>query len=851
MATAVVLSSVVLIPTCASALEYDSPDPGSNQFGSAVAAQPVPSAGKHQIYIGDPGADVPIADSGALYIFDDQNTALIARILNPAPAESDGFGSSIAVWPKEQPGILAVGCPGKDSTQADSGCVYLIDAATQGLLRTIANPAPALARNFGQHIATFGQNAAAGFLAVGVPTYDASGMGSVYVFSLATGALTRQIVSPAPYAGEHFGQSVYERDGTLFVGAPGNRVSPSPANPPVALYAFDAYSGVLSFEFFARERDLQFGAAVASNGAVIAVGDPHIWDAQIGRTLWHSATFFYDATTRDVLSAISHWDVWGHIQPDSPQLGAAIAEGNRVFAVGDPYRCNVTVAHGGSLEVLSVINDPYGGGVSPTAIYGFGASLCAAGNNILIGEPDLLQGGLIRGKAHLVETPDAPVPSTPTGVDAEAISNAQVRVTWSDVAWDRGYHIFRRTGTEEPALVGTTAQSTTEFIDNSVRPVTKYYYTVQAFNALDVSGQSREAVAQTPALPRNMKRMIANPEPTTADAFGTALDVTGSNLLVGAPGYDTPFAENSGRAYQFSARTGAQVRTFSAPTPQPNAAFGHAVISGPSYTAVGAPFEDSSFGDEGAVYIFKTSNGEFVRRIANPYPADGDHFGYALARTGNTIAIGTPGALEANGGGTIYICDMRSGKITRTIVHGSGVGGESVAFGTRSKIASIDRGESAWSGDVYVFGSRGDVISSRHDAFSIDAQGSNFIIGTLHQASTSGWFAYQMDPDDGGAVASYPSPEFNVADQFGYSVASHRSSALVGAPGDHHAAGSGAYYVFDSSRGILKSRVDDPTPNPGDQFGCAIASSRYGIFVGAPGDSWNGPATGTVFVMSP
>lgn len=829
-----------LHPATAIALEYDSPDLGDNRFGSALAAQPIPSTGRQQLYVGDPGADIGAIDAGALYVFDDQSTALVARIQNPAPAESDNFAASVALWPKDTRGMIVVGCPGKDAVTTDAGCVYVLDAVTRALLRTIINPEPAQGDGFGRILTTFGQSASTGLVAVGVPSRQCA-----YVFDLSTGAYVRKLISPEAYAGERFGSSVYERDGKLFVGAFGNRTTSQGA-----AYAFDAYSGAFLFDLVGGFGDVEYGTSICSNGAVIAVGDPLLYVVVPPRLQQSAITYLYDATTRELLTAILPKSGVSYPLIRGPQLGKSICEINRSFAIGDPFVSNVRTVHGGSLEVTD-IQDPHGDPGFPYATHLFGAALCPAGTRLLVGEPGVWQYAGIeltfRGKAHLLPCPSADPPATPTGVHAEVISNAQVRITWNDVAWDRGYRIFRKTNTTAFELFGTVGQNATEFVDNSVRPLTQYLYTVQAFNLLDASAQSAVVGATTPGLPAKMRRMIADPAPTTADWFGTALATLSGNVVVGAPGHDSAFAVDSGEAYLISASTGARLKTYSPPTPQAAAWFGMSVAASPYYVAIGAPFEDSTVQDEGAVYIFSGYTGKFVRRIANPSPVAGDHFGFSLAMRGTTLAIGKPGSLDVDGGGKIYLANLAYGRITQTIP-GDG-GAQGLAFTSWGNIGSVDPGPTHSPGTVYRFGSRGNSLGSRPDGFSIAGTGANFLVGTVHRTITSGWFAYLLNGTNGDIIRFFTNPEFDASDQFGFAVAADGLSALVSAPADHHAAGGGAYFVFDSNKSTLKTRVDNPTPNPGDRFGYAIAPSPYGIFVGAPGDCWNGPATGTVFLM--
>lgn len=93
--------------------------------------------------------------------------------------------------------------------------------------------------------------------------------------------------------------------------------------------------------------------------------------------------------------------------------------------------------------------------------------------------------------------PDTTPPSVPAGLNANAVSGAQIDLSWSastDNVGVTGYTV-RRDG----VIVGTTA--TTTFIDTGLTPNTSYSYTVDAFDAAgNASAESGVVQATTSAI---------------------------------------------------------------------------------------------------------------------------------------------------------------------------------------------------------------------------------------------------------------------------------------------------------------------------------------------------------------
>ena len=96
-----------------------------------------------------------------------------------------------------------------------------------------------------------------------------------------------------------------------------------------------------------------------------------------------------------------------------------------------------------------------------------------------------------------IDTPAAPVPDKPTGLEATA-THGQVVLTWDDPGDDTitGYVILRRvrvndTGGDFSVLVADTGNAATTYTDDTVAASTTYTYRIKAINEHGVSERSR------------------------------------------------------------------------------------------------------------------------------------------------------------------------------------------------------------------------------------------------------------------------------------------------------------------------------------------------------------------------
>jgi hypothetical protein len=88
----------------------------------------------------------------------------------------------------------------------------------------------------------------------------------------------------------------------------------------------------------------------------------------------------------------------------------------------------------------------------------------------------------------------SPPPPAPTGLQAEALDNLRIRLTWNDVSGEDGYFVNK--GDDVIALLGAGA---TTYTVGGLAPGTSHCYFVRAYSQNGgVSGQSDQACALTP-----------------------------------------------------------------------------------------------------------------------------------------------------------------------------------------------------------------------------------------------------------------------------------------------------------------------------------------------------------------
>ena len=171
-------ASSALAKPCDLLRTFQKPTPAANDdLGCSVAAV------GNNVLIGAYRDDAGASEAGAAYLFDGSTGALLRTFLNPTPAESAGFGCSVAAVGDN----VLVGAYGADAGAERAGAAYLFDGSTGALLRTFLNPTPAAYDYFGNSVAAVGNNV---LVAARCDDTGAANAGAAYLFDGSTGEVT-------------------------------------------------------------------------------------------------------------------------------------------------------------------------------------------------------------------------------------------------------------------------------------------------------------------------------------------------------------------------------------------------------------------------------------------------------------------------------------------------------------------------------------------------------------------------------------------------------------------------------------------------------------------------------------
>lgn len=162
---------------------------------------------------------------------------------------------------------------------------------------------------------------------------------------------------------------------------------------------------------------------------------------------------------------------------------------------------------------------------------------------------------------------------------------------------------------------------------------------------------------------------------TSHDAFGTAADAEGDWLAISAPLMERdPATESQGAVYMFRQIDGVYVQQqrLMAPSPQSDAQFGSAIDLDGGSLVVGAVTEDdpATGQDAGAVYVYDLvgSQWELQQRLSAGDGAPGDLFGHGVAKNGETLVAAA--SLDDNefgvNMGTAYVFEHIGGSWQET-----------------------------------------------------------------------------------------------------------------------------------------------------------------------------------------
>ncbi|MBL9148667.1 MAG: FG-GAP repeat protein [Phycisphaerae bacterium] len=351
---------------------------------------------------------------------------------------------------------------------------------------------------------------------------------------------------------------------------------------------------------------------------------------------------------------------------------------------------------------------------------------------------------------------------------------------------------------------------------------------------------------------------LKSTNPISFGQFGIAVagipDIDGDtfgDMVVGAWSETASGQAEAGRAYVFSGRTGALIRSHFSPNAEFDGGFGWAVAGIGDVTGdgrgdyiIGAYQENGSgINDSGRVYVYSGATGNLVRTHTMPSAESFGRFGYSVSSAPDLTGDGKQdyviGATGAGTSGKVYVYNGTSGALVRTTsAPGSAAGGN---FG--HAVAGVPDADGDGTGDYAVGAPYASPGSSPLDAGR----------------------AYLFSGATGFVIHEFASPNETASGQFGYSVAGVADTGGNGL-GDVVVAGwletaegfsdSGNVYIFSGTFGGLNLSFPSPNAESNGNFGMSVfgVGDRNGdgyedILVGAPGETPTATLEGRAYVI--
>jgi hypothetical protein len=335
------------------------------------------------------------------------------------------------------------------------------------------------------------------------------------------------------------------------------------------------------------------------------------------------------------------------------------------------------------------------------------------------------------------------------------------------------------------------------------------------------------------------------------DFFGPNVAIDGDTVVIGAF-LDDDVPLSSGSAYVFVRNTAGvvcgetqtvdswcQQQKLTADDAESGERFGHRVALSGNTAVITAPRDDDGVDDgtgfrAGSAYVFVRSGTVWSQQVklrADDF-SDGDEFGSSAAALGDVVVIGARFE-DTNGvdAGAAYVF-ARNGTVwtqEAKVIATDGSAGD--LFGTSAALA----------GDLLLIGAH------RHDGSGEDSGAAYVFERNLYDEPCVETETYDpwceravLTADDGAA-----------GDIFGYAVALHDSTALIGAPGGGSGTYPGSAYVFGKSAGVW-TQLDKLTANDGfvdDGYAYSVGLTGQTALIAADNDDDNGLETGSTYIF--
>jgi MYXO-CTERM domain-containing protein len=324
-----------------------------------------------------------------------------------------------------------------------------------------------------------------------------------------------------------------------------------------------------------------------------------------------------------------------------------------------------------------------------------------------------------------------------------------------------------------------------------------------------------------------------------ADAFGTAVSLSGNTAVLSAPGVNG----GDGAAYVF-VRTGVgapwtEQQRLTGTSPTMMARFGAAVAVSGDAAVVGASGENDG---EGGAYVFTRSGSAWslAQALTSEDPMSTGSFGAAVAIDGDTAFVGQPNPATGPGSVFVYVRSGTTWNLQQELTEGATRDGFGTAIALSGDTAVVGAPIAEITpGAAYVYVRSGTTWTVQQQLTTMDAAPGDFF-GTAVAVDGDTVFVGAPTVAQQGAVFVFVRSgtewtqelELSPGATTGYGAAVALSSGLaaVGAFDVLNDSGAVFTYTFSSGGVTLQAGL-----SPLDQAGTAVALEGTTLIAGAPG----------------
>ena len=666
----------------------------------------------------------------------------------------------------------------------------------------------------------------------------ASGAGAAYIFRWAGTDWMQEakLIASDASEGDEFGTSVSIDGHTVIVGTP--RDDDTTGQDQGAAYVFTRNGATWTQQAKLTASDAAvddgFATSVSLDGKSLVIGSP---GAKIGSSNDAGAVYVF-------VGGGSSWTEQEKIHASA--VGAGHGLGRGVHIDGDTVIAGAAGAHGASLNagaayVFRREGESWSeetklfaaGGVAGE---GFGNAVAVQGDTALVGAPRDDELAANAGAVYVFTREGTEwTERTKVFADDGAVDDlfgesvALAGTTALVGAWGDDYefrtqagaaYIFEGSGTiwgQKAKLTGTQRLSTSRFgfavaIDGDTAIAGAY---LASLHGLDTG--SAHVFSRVDGTWIGQDARLLAPDAAESDRFGSAADMDGDTVLIGAAGNDDR-AGNAGAAYVMI-RNGSSWRLQAKLTASDAAAgdgFGNAVALDGDTAIIGAAGADLAGFEDGAAYVFTRSGTVWSQqaKLSPPTPVGVERFGFAVDVDGDLAVVGAPGGSD--------------------IIYGEAVPAVYVFVRNGTTWSELNKwpyiGEHAFPafGRTVTIGG-GMIFTSDPEGSSDVIHSEGWVAGrpcSRESCASGGWTFNAVDGRDG--------------DEYGRSIAFDGEHLAIGAPG------RGAVYVYSFDGVGWSAPFKFSSPGSGANFGRHVAFDNNLLAVAADGVD----DLGSVFLFS-